>query len=73
MGYGEGGGGWDVGMGDREMVRGEVGGAGEGWEEGGGRREEAREKGRERKRKRDCGGVGVGGICLKWWIGWGFV
>ena len=47
------------------MVRGEVGGAGEGWEEGGGER--------ERKRKRDWGGVGVGGICLKWWIGWGFV
>jgi len=56
------------------MVRGEVGGAGEGWEEGGGRRRERKEeKGRERKRKRDWGGVGVGGICLKWWIGWGFV
>ena len=49
------------------MVRGEVGGAGEGWEEGGGERE------RKKERKRDWGGVGMGGICLKWWIGWGFV
>ena len=53
MGYGEGGGGWDVGMGDREMVRGEVGGAGEGWEEGGGRREEEGGGERERKRKEE--------------------